>query len=250
MSKILIAGRIQRVKYESLPLVCFGCGRYGHNKGICTYRADNAKPPTMVEDPPPQEVFEMLQKIEEERFGLWMLVEWKQRRGTRLVAVKSTRDLVVGESKGSRFESLSAFSGDDSGRVNQDIIVEDVDQISKAQIEDDKRDGLKVGRKILKPSNSLSGPFSGLAKNPFDDGSRMKPIIIKENMRDFSFQATSPKLDGGKYLAVSFISSGETKMVDANTQREESPNLRLNMGVNTGQRSCEEMERLVGENSK
>lgn len=28
-------GRIQRVEYEALPTVCFGCGKYGHTSSSC-----------------------------------------------------------------------------------------------------------------------------------------------------------------------------------------------------------------------
>ncbi|XP_039004692.1 uncharacterized protein LOC120131886 [Hibiscus syriacus] len=34
-SKLLINGRVQIIKYESLPTICFSCGRYGHVKDIC-----------------------------------------------------------------------------------------------------------------------------------------------------------------------------------------------------------------------
>lgn len=25
------------MEYQSLPLICFGCGRYGHNKDACPF---------------------------------------------------------------------------------------------------------------------------------------------------------------------------------------------------------------------
>lgn len=34
--KDLVDGDIQRVEYESLPTVCFNCGRYGHVKELCS----------------------------------------------------------------------------------------------------------------------------------------------------------------------------------------------------------------------
>ncbi|KAL4361200.1 hypothetical protein GQ457_04G029180 [Hibiscus cannabinus] len=35
VSKIIVNGRIQLVEYESLPVVCFGCGLYGHTQELC-----------------------------------------------------------------------------------------------------------------------------------------------------------------------------------------------------------------------
>ncbi|MBA0646240.1 hypothetical protein Goklo_014219 [Gossypium klotzschianum] len=39
VSKILINGRSQIVEYESLPTICFHCGRYGHVKDNCSFRS-------------------------------------------------------------------------------------------------------------------------------------------------------------------------------------------------------------------
>lgn len=35
ISKVLVDGDVQRVEYESLPMVCFNCGKYGHVKELC-----------------------------------------------------------------------------------------------------------------------------------------------------------------------------------------------------------------------
>ncbi|MBA0814653.1 hypothetical protein Gohar_020465 [Gossypium harknessii] len=34
----MINRRIQWVKYDSLPMVCVECGRYGHYREVCTYK--------------------------------------------------------------------------------------------------------------------------------------------------------------------------------------------------------------------
>ncbi|KAH1081878.1 hypothetical protein J1N35_021639 [Gossypium stocksii] len=75
VSKIVIDGRIQHVEYESLPLVCFGCGRYGHSKEICSYSHVLEKPSKMEGDFRPQEVPKTSKNTKEERFDPWMLVE-------------------------------------------------------------------------------------------------------------------------------------------------------------------------------
>lgn len=41
ISKIRIYGRLQRIEYESLPLICFDCGRYGHNRKTCPFKSVN-----------------------------------------------------------------------------------------------------------------------------------------------------------------------------------------------------------------
>ncbi|KAK8502910.1 hypothetical protein V6N12_054137 [Hibiscus sabdariffa] len=35
VSKIMVNGKIQLIEYESLPLICFHCGRYGHAQESC-----------------------------------------------------------------------------------------------------------------------------------------------------------------------------------------------------------------------
>ncbi|MBA0713332.1 hypothetical protein Golax_012372 [Gossypium laxum] len=45
VSQILINGRSQKVEYESLSIICFHCGRYGHMENICNFRI----PDSMVE---------------------------------------------------------------------------------------------------------------------------------------------------------------------------------------------------------
>ncbi|MBA0787134.1 hypothetical protein Gotri_026777 [Gossypium trilobum] len=37
VSQILINGVIQRIEYESLPIVCFAYDKYGHGKYLCPY---------------------------------------------------------------------------------------------------------------------------------------------------------------------------------------------------------------------
>ncbi|KAK5802615.1 hypothetical protein PVK06_030222 [Gossypium arboreum] len=121
VSKIVIDGRIQRVEYESLPVVCFDCGRYGHNREIYPYRSDKENEPFTVENPLPRNVPEIPKYVEEDRYGPWMLVERKQRRKNRPAPEKPIKDMKAGESKGSRFESLSEIRGDNLGGQIQDI---------------------------------------------------------------------------------------------------------------------------------
>ncbi|KAA3452516.1 GroES-like zinc-binding alcohol dehydrogenase family protein [Gossypium australe] len=72
ISKVLINGNIQRIEYESLPLVCFSRGRYGHFKESCGQNKSSKK-----------ESVDTDTTAETDSFGPWMLVEWKIRRQSR-----------------------------------------------------------------------------------------------------------------------------------------------------------------------
>ncbi|KAL4362829.1 hypothetical protein GQ457_04G015580 [Hibiscus cannabinus] len=79
VSKLFINGRLQVVEYESLPTICFECGKYGHVKDVCPV-GNNAKAvdttisvPPVIDTPP----------MTNEAFGLWMKVERRQRRVVR-----------------------------------------------------------------------------------------------------------------------------------------------------------------------
>ncbi|MBA0549146.1 hypothetical protein Golob_020199, partial [Gossypium lobatum] len=39
VSKVKNDGKTQRVEYESLPMVCFDCGRFGHNREFCPHKS-------------------------------------------------------------------------------------------------------------------------------------------------------------------------------------------------------------------
>lgn len=50
--QFLLDGKVQKVEYEGLPVICFTCGRYGHNNNICreagaANKVENAPQPTM-----------------------------------------------------------------------------------------------------------------------------------------------------------------------------------------------------------
>ncbi|KAK5840872.1 hypothetical protein PVK06_009777 [Gossypium arboreum] len=102
--------RIQRVEYESLPVVCFDCGRYRHSREIYSFRSDKEKVQYAEE-----EVSASPKCVEEGRYGPWMLLERKHRKRIRSIPKKSARDTMAGESKGSRFVLLCENLGDDVG---------------------------------------------------------------------------------------------------------------------------------------
>ncbi|XP_050226088.1 uncharacterized protein LOC126675483 [Mercurialis annua] len=80
VSRILIDGRIQKVEYEGLPIICFDCGRYGHRENYCPFKTvdtsmdDLAKSNSSVLNQPPATV------VEDAQFGPWMQVANRRRK--------------------------------------------------------------------------------------------------------------------------------------------------------------------------
>ncbi|KAK8578841.1 hypothetical protein V6N12_069185 [Hibiscus sabdariffa] len=103
VSKLLINGRLQVVEYESLPTICFECGKYDHVKDICPSLSRAASSPPVATPPAP------IAPPSTEAFGPWMLVERRQRRNIHKAAnhtsppVSSPRSAVV---QGSRFNPI------------------------------------------------------------------------------------------------------------------------------------------------
>ncbi|MBA0812726.1 hypothetical protein Gohar_026666 [Gossypium harknessii] len=40
--QVLVNGKAQRMEYEALPSICFGCGRYGRTKNLCPHIFGNS----------------------------------------------------------------------------------------------------------------------------------------------------------------------------------------------------------------
>lgn len=40
VSQFNLEGKIQKVEYENLPMICFGCGKFGHYKDACSDSVD------------------------------------------------------------------------------------------------------------------------------------------------------------------------------------------------------------------
>ena len=48
VSQFVLDGKIQKVEYEGLPVICFKCGRYRHNNNTCKEAGvvnDDGNPP-------------------------------------------------------------------------------------------------------------------------------------------------------------------------------------------------------------
>ncbi|KAK8644341.1 hypothetical protein V6N13_123651 [Hibiscus sabdariffa] len=74
------------VEYESMPVVCFNCGIYGHNSDLCpcNKRDEDNIPHKVSQDKPKPK--------QPESFGPWMLVDRKQQRQPRKPIAVDTKD--------------------------------------------------------------------------------------------------------------------------------------------------------------
>lgn len=90
ISKVKIAKRLHRVEYESLPSICFNYGLFGHMKDVCSYDLRTNDVEARVGDVTGHQRSEVLkiaskviERLESEKFGEWMVVERRQRRQQR-----------------------------------------------------------------------------------------------------------------------------------------------------------------------
>ncbi|MBA0668273.1 hypothetical protein Goklo_001204 [Gossypium klotzschianum] len=78
-SQVLINERVQRVKFEALPVVCFTCGEYGHLKNLCSFSLTGWSNDDGKGDDSNPVVNEATPATMGETFGPWMAIECKSR---------------------------------------------------------------------------------------------------------------------------------------------------------------------------
>ncbi|KAL4298012.1 hypothetical protein GQ457_12G025440 [Hibiscus cannabinus] len=100
VSKLVINGKVQLVEYESLPVVCFGCGMYGHVQDLCP-KAHSTTPTTTPTVPP-----ESHQTPPRDPYGPWMVVERGSRRPNKHIKQSTPLSTVTG-SHSSRFTPIA-----------------------------------------------------------------------------------------------------------------------------------------------
>ncbi|XP_039028355.1 uncharacterized protein LOC120162254 [Hibiscus syriacus] len=79
ISKIIVNGRTQIIEYESVPIVCFNCGTYGHSSNSCPKNMVATEEAPTTKNEPPQPI------AEESKYGPWMLVEKRQCKPVRKI---------------------------------------------------------------------------------------------------------------------------------------------------------------------
>ncbi|KAK9200230.1 hypothetical protein WN944_015427 [Citrus x changshan-huyou] len=89
VSRFNLDGRIQKVEYEGLPIICYQCGKYGHSSTFCLNKQTSNEINKVNSENNPQANV-TVEKIDvptvdnssRERFGPWMVVERKGRART------------------------------------------------------------------------------------------------------------------------------------------------------------------------
>ncbi|KAH1130827.1 hypothetical protein J1N35_002205 [Gossypium stocksii] len=120
VSQILINGVIQRIEYESSPIVCFACDKYGHGKDLCPSTKSglveeggqvvvtgNGKDAAVLE--------EAGGKTESANFGPWMIVEKKSRSNLRDIRGSGDGIKAKDHFSGSRYSIMTAANQYDCG---------------------------------------------------------------------------------------------------------------------------------------
>ncbi|KAA3458339.1 reverse transcriptase [Gossypium australe] len=106
-AQVFINGMKQKVEYESLPAICFNCGKYGHTKDFCPLPQTKSTPEKDQSENTPTEV----EKEEKEgTYGHWMMVDRKSRSHVRKNNFPKKDNNERGKS-GSRFQALAQSGG-------------------------------------------------------------------------------------------------------------------------------------------
>ena len=137
ISQFLLDGRIQRIEYEVLPTICFGCGKCGHTSSSCPDKlileARGEKMNDMASGETTNEISYVSPAVvtpDNPRFGPWMIVARKGNyRGNkgRADAKETNQNNFGKQSVSSRFDVLRQESelDNDSGEISNAAITMD-----------------------------------------------------------------------------------------------------------------------------
>ncbi|XP_028761945.1 uncharacterized protein LOC114720467 [Neltuma alba] len=208
---ILVNGREYKVQYESIHLICFTCGRYGHDADHCTSgniggsnvktTSGDAAELNKQNDGTMGEGEEGKNKMEKETpavtpFESWMVVQ-RTRRFRRLNQIvdkgsdsgREIRGTQIMGSRGSRFSALSEgdFQGEEGGATNQEKI--STQDMNKKGASYSLYNPLGVGPSTMKkngphPKKIINGPEKsskgkGVTQMPATLGASDMAILIK-----------------------------------------------------------------------
>ena len=86
VSQFNLDGKIQKVEYEGLPIICYQCGKYGHNSTVCLEKqvsngamAGNSESIPLVNMTADKDGASVVANNSSEKLGPWMIVARKGR---------------------------------------------------------------------------------------------------------------------------------------------------------------------------
>ncbi|XP_040957655.1 uncharacterized protein [Gossypium hirsutum] len=185
ISMVLINGKVQRIQYESLPVVCFSCGRYGHFKENCGQAKEILENSARKNTTPENGIPETEPAVETDPFGPWMLVERKMRKPSkdpRNFGKNSTTEEVLG----SRFQALNNLEKEsgmnvagkegftDSLRKDKNPLIELLQGLEKEKLEvNSNKAGPKLSNKVDQAQfNKIVSALKGAG----DGGLLLRPV--------------------------------------------------------------------------
>ncbi|KAK8604946.1 hypothetical protein V6N13_082409 [Hibiscus sabdariffa] len=129
------------VEYESLPTICFVCGKYGHVSDSC-----HANDPAVKRDAPPPPNAAQSHGPYIDAFGPWIIAEKRQRRPARNLQPNDARcsDKQPG---GSRFNPISEDAEDAIGIVHGVDPIHDGDPVTETGSHSHKGKAVSVTKK-------------------------------------------------------------------------------------------------------
>ncbi|MBA0790878.1 hypothetical protein Gohar_015495 [Gossypium harknessii] len=179
--QVLINGRLQRVKFEALPEICFLCGKYGYLQSLClssltdrnSHGGEENSKSSLSSGTTPVKKRDVL-PMTGEAFSPWMVVERKSRRKQERIRGQKVK-ISKGNLVGSRFEALSSMdtealtSGKGLEKVNRSMAVDKMGEEMLGH-DDDIGSGKKSGPlevnsvgQALGPKTHVSSGVGGLA---------------------------------------------------------------------------------------
>ncbi|OMO59932.1 reverse transcriptase [Corchorus capsularis] len=214
-SVVHIGDLVQRVEYEGLHMICFGCGQFGHRRDVCSMVssknsvAADCNEPSSSSAPASSPSSETIK----DGFGPWMLVQRRSRRPVKETSDKGKSKVVLNKELDSRnqFQSLKGVKAD-SREKNKEVTREKAKAVSVEDLSNSN--GVNgFGRKIWKPkkdmgkkmssivtgSEDLKAKKKGSASQSFIGNDSPQPYSVFENGKingpplGFSFKAGSSK---------------------------------------------------------
>ncbi|KAK9046473.1 hypothetical protein V6N11_052360 [Hibiscus sabdariffa] len=166
VSKLLVNGKIQVVEYESLPTICFNCGKYGHLSETCPGNPSIAKD----NDPTPPEPMQPHDSVSS-AYGPWMQVDKRQRRPIRKPQTKEHKQADKGL-MGSRFNPIYE---DDEDLQTTDGLQGDVDVLAPSPTKSIRPDHKQKGKQPTVYKHPRAIHTNHLGK------SRHSAVVLSEN---------------------------------------------------------------------